>query len=213
VLRRTFQRTSSLEVNEWRTSRWESRKRGRLLRDSPVQSLACLYASGLFADGCVHPRTEIPEGRPKHEQWYQNPLEPNPVVHHESIEYKAAAGDAVGEIQGIAHPDGFQWFVNISILILHWGDRGGNIPRSRPAEELKMALIHKAGARDLSETACNETQWTRKDDSRTRFKKQIIPLASGFHSPLHGGVPPHAAGSPSTAQFHLSSLWQHRRRR
>lgn len=90
------------------------------------------------------------------------------MVHHESIEYKAAASDAVGEIQGIAHPDGFQWFVNISILILPWGDHSGNVPWSRPAEELQIALIHKAGARDLPETARNETQWTRKDD-RTRF--------------------------------------------
>jgi hypothetical protein len=62
----------------------------RLLGGSSVQLSPHLYPSGLFADGCVCPRTEILGGRPKYEQWRGDPLELNSVVHHEIIGPKAA---------------------------------------------------------------------------------------------------------------------------
>jgi hypothetical protein len=72
-----------------------------LVRDSSVQSLTVLYASGLLPTVVSTQGQNILKGGTKHEQRHGDPPEPNPVVRRERIGDESAAGDADGGMQRI----------------------------------------------------------------------------------------------------------------
>jgi hypothetical protein len=80
-----------------------------LVRDSSVQSLTVLYASGLLPTVVSTQRQNILKGWTKHEQRHGDPPESNPVVRRERIGDKSAAGDGDGGMQRIT-PWGMKCF-------------------------------------------------------------------------------------------------------